>query len=484
VVLSENSSFSGMEDGGTADNTFCTDNTCQMVKISATSYEVGTDIKLEEGKTYYWKVRDTASVSWSSAFRFTVEEDIPPSDCTAHFAFVDDGNQPDEVAPGTDLDLTWEIKNISECDAVGYHLGFRSAAPDSANADYGGTDHPSFTIRAGDSGFVEANIRNTPEEEGEYRVEFDIYTHVDELLPSSSGGLTLFSEFAVTDDKPEPWDCPEREPLYDNWEEPASGLGPDFTHTWGLVNNTSCSMNNFTIGNPEVYLWTGGTSYVPYSASVSGTYTKFSLAANGGKDKVTANFNFELPAEGIYRIFFDIITENGDVLPYLPDSTAPGHGRLFTDVGRSIGGCFAPAPAINSVDHVDLGNGKVAVSAEVENVSEDPSLMTNDNKSTLESGSNGNYNGGDDADKADSTNKIEVVGECDQDAFLEYFYHTTRSDLFGKNCKANACGGSVEFIGDPVNTATGNFIQQETDAAVAGPGDSTIRLQRTYNSQA
>ena len=136
------------------------------------------------------------------------------------------------------------------------------------------------------------------------------------------------------------------------------------------------------------------------------------------------------------------------------------------------------------MDHVNLGNGKTAVSADVENITEDPSLLTNDNESTLESGSNGNYNGGDEADKADSTNKIEVVGECDQDAFLEYFYHTGRSDLFGKHCKANACGGSVEFIGDPVNTAIGNFIQQETDGAVAGPGDSTIRLKRTYNSQA
>ena len=118
-------------------------------------------------------------------------------------------------------------------------------------------------------------------------------------------------------DPPELWECSEREPLYDNWETPASGLGPDFVQTWGLVNNTNCEMNGFTIGNPEVFLWTGGTSYVPYSASVSGTYTKFSLAANGGKDKVTANFNFELPAEGIYRIFFDIITENGDVWVFL-----------------------------------------------------------------------------------------------------------------------------------------------------------------------
>ena len=98
-------------------------------------------------------------------------------------------------------------------------------------------------------------------------------------------------------------------------------------------------MNNFTIGNPEVFLWTG-TEYVPYSGSVTGTYTTFSLAPNGGKGQVTANFNFELPEEGIYRIFFDIITENGDVLPYLPDSIAPGHGRLYSDVGRSIGGCL------------------------------------------------------------------------------------------------------------------------------------------------
>ena len=134
---------------------------------------------------------------------------------------------------------------------------------------------------------------------------------------------------------------------------------------------------------------------------------------------------------GIYYIFFDIITCNDEVLPYLPDSTAPGYRRLYANVGSSTVPCIAPAPAINSVDHVDLGNGNVAVSAEVENITEDPSLLTNDNESTLESGSNGNYNGGDEADKADSTNKIEVVGECDQDAFLEYFYHTGRSDLFG-----------------------------------------------------
>ncbi|MCI5142343.1 MAG: hypothetical protein D3909_11630 [Candidatus Electrothrix sp. ATG1] len=299
------------------------------------------------------------------------------------------------------------------------------------------------------------------------------------------GPWTIKVDCTEDPDPPSTWECSERKPLYagQQYETPASGVGPDFVQTWGLVNNTSCPMNNFTIGNPEIFLWTG-TTYVPYNASISGTYTPFSLLPNGGTGQVTANFHFELPAEGIYRIFFDIITESGDVLPYLPDSTAPGYGRLYTDVGRSIGGCFAPAPAINSVDHVDLGDGNIAVSVEAENVSDAPTLTTNDNESKLESGSNGNYNGGNEADKADSTNKVEVVGECDQDAFLEYFYHTTRSDLLGSHCKTNSCGGWVGFIGDPVNTAIGNFIQQETDAAVAGPGDSTIRLQRTYNSQA
>ena len=72
-------------------------------------------------------------------------------------------------------------------------------------------------------------------------------------------------------DPPEPWECSEREPLYDNWEEPASGLGPDFVQTWGLVNNTSCTMENFTLGNPEVFQEIG-TAYIPVSASVTGSY--------------------------------------------------------------------------------------------------------------------------------------------------------------------------------------------------------------------
>ncbi|WPD22236.1 MAG: RHS repeat-associated core domain-containing protein [Candidatus Electrothrix scaldis] len=325
-------------------------------------------------------------------------------------------------------------------------------------------------------------------------VEFD-KTYYWKVRDDASGQWSSVFQFTVSeeddggDDDDDPpsacWECSEREPLYagPQYETPASGVGPDFVQTWGLVNNTSCPMENFTLGNPEVYQKVG-TAYIPVSASVTGTYDTFSLAPNGGTAQVTANFHFEPPGSGVYYIFFDIITCDNEILPYLPDSIAPGYGRLYAKVGSGTVPCVAPAPAINSVDHVSLGNGKAVVSADVENVSDDPSLLTNDNESKLESGSNGNYNGGNEADKADSTNTIEVVGGCDQDAFLEYFYNTTRSDLLGSHCKTNSCGGWVGFIGDPVNTAIGNFIQQETDAAVAGPGDSTIRLQRTYNSQA
>ncbi|MCI5196934.1 MAG: hypothetical protein D3919_12050, partial [Candidatus Electrothrix sp. AW5] len=98
VVLSENSSFSGLNDDGSG-TTACINSSCQTVTSNSTSYQVGTDLTVEFNKTYYWKVRDDASGQWSDYFKFTVseEEPPPPSDCTARFEFVQDGNQPDEV---------------------------------------------------------------------------------------------------------------------------------------------------------------------------------------------------------------------------------------------------------------------------------------------------------------------------------------------------------------------------------------------------
>jgi YD repeat-containing protein len=284
------------------------------------------------------------------------------------------------------------------------------------------------------------------------------------------------------------YECSERLGLFDKTgiEVPASGLGPNFTQTWPLKNNTSCPINNFTIANPEVWLWTG-TGLAPYSGSVSGSYSTFSLAPNGGTGSVTANFTFTLPPEGAYTIFFDIITDDGKVLEYSMNNP-PGYGRLWTVVGVDIAACLAPAHTINYVDHANLGYDNVAVNAEVENTIEDPTLTVDGNESTMESGSGDEYNSGNDTDsEGESENEVEAVGDCGLIAYLDYLYYSNYSAHLGVAHKMGQCpplAGCQSFVGDPVNTAIGNFIQQETDAKVAGPGDSTINLSRTYNSQA
>ncbi|MCI5143974.1 MAG: RHS repeat protein, partial [Candidatus Electrothrix sp. AR3] len=299
-------------------------------------------------------------------------------------------------------------------------------------------------------------------------------------LPFSLVFLLTFFMSAVS-----AYECGERMALYANWEVQSSGTGPSFTQTWGLVNRTSCPINNFTLGNPQVYLWTAG-GFTPYSGSVSGSYSSFTLAPNGGAGSVTANFSFTLdPADtSIYRIYFDMITDDGGVLPYI-NNNPPGYGRLFTDIGSTIGGCFAPAPSINYVDHVNMGNGGVVnVRAEVLNAAGDPTLDVSGSESDMDSGSDNDYTQGDQTDKPKNTNLVTATGLCDINAFLEYNYHTNYSAYFGKSSVLTSCDGYQSCIADPVNTAIGNFIQQETDTTVAGPGGSTIKLARTYNSQA
>lgn len=296
--------------------------------------------------------------------------------------------------------------------------------------------------------------------------------------------LALFASSASA------YQCDERMALYAGWEVPASGPGPSFTQTWGLVNNTGCAISGFTLGNPDVYQWTG-TAFVPYAAPVSGSYGTFSLEPDGGTGQVTANFSVTVPTGTVLRIFFDIITDDGSVLPYLPDSYPPGYRRLYTDVGGSIGGgCLFPPPAISYVDHVDLGNGKVAVKAEVENASGNPELTVNGSKSGMKPGS-GSYCGSDSTGmKTDSSNTIAVTGMCPgMSASMDYDYRMVPSGWLGSAAKLKmSCDTKnpdyQKYIGDPVNTSIGNFVYEETDGSIAGPGDSTIRLARAYNSLA
>jgi RHS repeat-associated protein len=275
--------------------------------------------------------------------------------------------------------------------------------------------------------------------------------------------------------------------LYAGWENPATGTGPSFTHTWGLKNNTNCSLNGFTIGNPDVYKWTG-TSFVKYSASISGSYTKFSLAANGGTGQVTAQFNFTLPDDANYRIFFDIITNSGSVYPYLC-SSYPGKCRLWTDVGTMIAPCIGKKPTVDYTDHVNMGDGSVIAKAKVSNAKGEPTIELNgEDEQPMEESDDDGFVAKTDPEDVENEHKITVKGECNLVAYLDYMFKASRSGNFGNNScikdSATCLPGTQKCSADPINTAIGNFFWQETDGTVAGLGNTTIKMERTYNSQA
>ncbi|MCI5161968.1 MAG: hypothetical protein D3917_08075 [Candidatus Electrothrix sp. AX5] len=488
AVVSDNSSFSGLDDDGSGTTT-CVDSSCQTIKVDAptTRYTVGQNdkngdkIQLEIGKTYYWKVRDSASNRWSSVFEFTVEE-IPPSDCTARFEFIKDGDQPDEVAPGIDVGVTWEIKNVSDCDAVGYHLGFNSADPDGKNADYGGTDHPSFTIKANESDFVQANIRNTPEEEGEYRVEFDIYTNEDELLPTSSGGLTLFSEFTVTGDEPEPpTECtPSFVFVEDGYQPDPLEPGQAVDFTWKIKNISDCDAEGYHLGfyaadpsSPTANY--GGTDHQP-----------FSLAA-GASGYVTANVK-AVPMEGnTYKVEFDIYTDKGEALP-----VPAGWERLYTQF--TVDPCANIAePKLENVrlthhddkvivwaDVPDTGGKDVSLSVEINGTSYE---MTKLQSGGYGAAGWGNKTGDDDYVVTAGNGCFDTVFGFQDGALVSYY--------LGTGCQDGPCGPCkserAQFMakkGHPISTWNGNFAETLTDAAVAGIGNADLLIQRAYNSGA
>ena len=61
---------------------------------------------------------------------------------------------------------------------------------------------------------------------------------------------------------------------------------------------------------------------------------------------------------------------------------------------------------------------------------------------------------------------------------------STYSGAFGFACLKGPCGGHQGTEGDPVNTASGNFVTRTLDLRLPGIGNTEIRVERTYNAQA
>jgi len=58
------------------------------------------------------------------------------------------------------------------------------------------------------------------------------------------------------------------------------------------------------------------------------------------------------------------------------------------------------------------------------------------------------------------------------------------SGAFGFAALKGPCGGTCGTEGDPVNTASGNFVTRTLDLRLPGIGNTEIRVERTYNAQA
>ena len=93
------------------------------------------------------------------------------------------------------------MKNDSACDVVNYHLGFDGSIPEvsnDSNADFGGENHPSFTIHPGEIKVIEATMVAAPEDVGTlFQVYYDFFTsNGTQLNDLPLGGL--YAEFTIT----------------------------------------------------------------------------------------------------------------------------------------------------------------------------------------------------------------------------------------------------------------------------------------------
>ncbi|MCI5220740.1 MAG: hypothetical protein D3914_16500, partial [Candidatus Electrothrix sp. LOE2] len=91
--------------------------------------------------------------------------------CTPSFQVIENTSDSEETTPGELADLQWEIKNTSDCDAVNYRLDSHFVDSSGSAADYSDEGYSLFSIKAGESEVVQANIKNIPKKKGKYKVK-------------------------------------------------------------------------------------------------------------------------------------------------------------------------------------------------------------------------------------------------------------------------------------------------------------------------
>ncbi len=124
--------------------------------------------------------------------------------CTPKIVWIADAGIPDSIPAGTSATFGWKVKNVSTCDAVNYHLGFDGSVPATSTGNFGGENHPSFTLLAGETGVIYADMVAAPEEVGtKFKVYYDIFKS-DGTSIAVEWLEKLYAEFTVTPSPVEP----------------------------------------------------------------------------------------------------------------------------------------------------------------------------------------------------------------------------------------------------------------------------------------
>lgn len=122
---------------------------------------------------------------------------------------------PDEIVAGEPITLEWTVKNTSlvhgySCDAVNYRLGFRSATP-SGVSDFGGNNHPKFTLHNGEIGQVKATFI-APQETVYFKVYFNILDENGKSISDLPIGALNADFTVIPGSSPPPDEPPPDEP--------------------------------------------------------------------------------------------------------------------------------------------------------------------------------------------------------------------------------------------------------------------------------
>lgn len=413
--------------------------------------------------------------------------------CTPIILFVNDVDQPSEVKAGSPATFKWEVINDSDCDAVNYHLGFDGTVPTTSSGDFGGEDHPSFTLYAKETGVVEAHMIAAPTAVGEsFKVYYDIFrpdgTSLNDL---PLGGL--YAEFTVTEpDEPPPpvVDCtPTIVWRADGYQPGDLAPGRPVDLTWQVSNISSdCDAIDYHLGffSANPYSPTadyGGLNHIPFTL----------LAGETGY--VQANVVATPMEENSYKVSFDIYDNAGRPLP-----VPAGWERLYAefrikkDLPPPSDGCEgASPPVIQNARLNPYDDNNVIVTADVTDSTGSLTVTLELNgqpypMSLLDSGLYGAIAPG--HESGDNEFVVKAQNNCFPPDFELINEVVINSYYFGKGCQNNGkCdnSGRSDFAAseaDPITSYTGNYTQSTIDGAVAGPGDADLFIQRDYNSLA